>query len=137
MDPKLTLQGCHLFPQILTHYPSTEKNSIVSQSGTGYNFKRPHYIQNSQPRSTNYLGELIQPYTSSINTWQSTPKLKFLHIPTFDRRVYKSIKYFSNSFSHYVPVLSNSFPFQITNSSSVTSSRKHLKTHLFNSSFPT
>ena len=32
---------------------------------------------------------------------------------------------------------SNSFPFQIRNSPSVASFRKHLKTHLFNSSFPT
>ena len=84
-----------------------------------------------------YLRELIHPYTSFRNTRRSTPKLKFLHTPTFDRRVYKSIKHFSNSFSHYAPVLWNSFPFQIRNSPSVASSRKHLKTHLFNSSFPT
>ena len=34
-----------------------------------------------------YLRELIHPYTSSRNTRQSTPKLKFLHTPTFDRKV--------------------------------------------------
>ena len=84
-----------------------------------------------------YLKELIHPYTSSRNTRCSTPKLKFLHTHTFDRRVHKSIKDFSNSFRHYAPVLWNSFPFQIRNSPSVTSFRKHLKTHLFNSSFPT
>ena len=84
-----------------------------------------------------YLRELIHPYTSSRNTRRSTPKLKFLHTPTFDRKVHKSVKHFSNSFSHYAPVLWNSFPFQIRNSPSVTSFRKHLKTHLFNSSFPT
>ena len=84
-----------------------------------------------------YLRELIHPYTSSRNTRRSTPKLKFLHTPTFDRKVHKSVKHFSNSFSHYAPVLWNSFPFQIKNSPSVTSFRKHLKTHLFNSSFPT
>ena len=84
-----------------------------------------------------YLRELIHPYTSSRNTRPSTPKLKFLHTPTFDRKVHKSVKQFSNSFSHYAPVLWNSFPFQIRNSPSVTSFRKHLKTHLFNSSFPT
>ena len=37
-----------------------------------------------------YLRELIHPYTSSRNTRQSTPKLKFLHTPTFDRKVHKS-----------------------------------------------
>ena len=73
-----------------------------------------------------YLRELIHPYTSS-NTRRSTPKLKFLH---------KSVKHFPNSFSHYAPVLWNSFPSQIRNSPSVASFRKHLKTHLFNSSFP-
>ena len=59
----------------------------------------------------------IHPYTSFRNTTRrSTPKLKFLHTPTFDRRVHKSIKHFSNSFSHYAPVLWNSFPFQIRKS---------------------
>ena len=47
-----------------------------------------------------YLRELIHPYSSSRNTRRSTPKLKFLQSPTFDRRVHKSIKHFSNSFSH-------------------------------------
>ena len=84
-----------------------------------------------------YLRELIHPYISSRNTRCSTPKLKFLHTPTFDCRIHKSIKHFSNSFSHYAPVLWNSFPFQIRNSPSVASFRKHFKTHLFNSSFPT
>ena len=84
-----------------------------------------------------YLRELIHPYTSSRITRQSTPKLKFLHNPTFDCKVHKSIKHFANSFSDYAPVLWNSLPFQVRNSPSVASFRKHLKTHLFNSSFPT
>ena len=84
-----------------------------------------------------YLRELIHPYTSSRNTRRSTPKFKFLQTPTFDRRVHKSIKQFSKSFSHYAPVLWNSFPFHVRNSPSVASFRKHLKTHLFSSSFPT
>ena len=84
-----------------------------------------------------YLRELFHPYSSSRNTRQSTPKFKFLQIPTFDHRVHKSIKHFSNSFSHYVPVLWNSFPFHVRNSPSVASFRKHLKTHLFSSSVPT
>ena len=84
-----------------------------------------------------YQRELIHPYISSRNTRQSTPKLMFLQTPSFDRRVHKSIKHFSNSFSHYVPVLWNSFPFQVRNSPSVASFRKHLKTNLFNSRFPT
>ena len=75
-----------------------------------------------------YLRELIHPYTSSRNTRRSTPKLKFLQTPTFDRRVQKSIKHFSNSFSHYAPVLWNSFPFHVGNSPSLASFRKHLKT---------
>ena len=77
------------------------------------------------------------PYTSFTNTRQSTPKLKFLQTPTFDRRVHKSIKHFTNSFSHYAPALWNSFPLHVRNSPSVASFRKHLKTHLFSSSFPT
>ena len=84
-----------------------------------------------------YLRGLIYPYTSSRNTRRSTPKLKFLQTPTFDRRVYKSIKHFSNSFSHYAPALWNSFPFHVSNSPSVASFRKHLTTHLYCSSFPT
>ena len=84
-----------------------------------------------------YLRELIHPYTSSRNTRTSTPKLKFLQTPTLDRRVHKLIKHFSNSFNHYAPVLWNSFPFHVRNSPSVVSFRKHLKTHLFSSSFPT
>ena len=36
-----------------------------------------------------YLRELIHPYTSSRNTRGSTPKLKFLHTPTFDGKVHK------------------------------------------------
>ena len=84
-----------------------------------------------------YLRELIHPYTSSRNTRRSTPKLKFLQTPTFDCRVHKSIKHFSNSFSHYAPALWNSFPFHVRNSPSVASFRKHLKTHLFSSSFST
>ena len=75
-----------------------------------------------------YLREFIHPYTSSRNTRRSTPKLKFLHTSTFDCKVYRSVKLFSNSFSHYAPVLWNSFPFQIKNSSTVASFRKHLKT---------
>ena len=63
-----------------------------------------------------YLRELIHPYTSSRNTRRSAPNLKFLHTPTFARKVHKSIKHFSNSFSPYAPVLWNSFPFQIINS---------------------
>ena len=56
-----------------------------------------------------YLRELIHLYTSFTNTRCSTPKLKFLHTPTFDHRVNKSIKHFSNSLN-YAPVLWNSFP---------------------------
>ena len=77
-----------------------------------------------------YLRESIHSYTSSRNTRQSIPKLKFLHTPILNRKVHKSVKIFSNSFSHYALVLWNSFPFQIRNSPSVTSFRKHLKTRL-------
>ena len=76
-----------------------------------------------------YLTELIHPYTSSRNTRRSTPKLKFLQTPTFDRRVHKSIKPFFNSFGHYAPALWNSFPYHVRNSP-FASFRKHLKTLL-------
>ena len=38
-----------------------------------------------------YLRKLIHLYTSSKNTRRSTPKLKFLHTPTFDSKVHKSV----------------------------------------------
>ena len=66
-----------------------------------------------------YLRELIHPYSSSRNTRRSTPELKCLQTPTFDRRVHKSIKHFSNFFSHYAPALWHSFPFHVRNSPSV------------------
>ena len=84
-----------------------------------------------------YLRELIHPCTSSRNTRRSTPKLRFCQTPTFDHRVHKPTKHFHNSFSHDAPVLWNSFPFHVRNSPSVASFRKHLKTHIFSSSFPT
>ena len=79
----------------------------------------------------------IYSHPSSTLKYLSTPKFKLLHTPTFDHRVHKSTKHFSNSFSHYAPVLWNSFPFQIRNSPSVASFRKRLKTHLFNFSSQT
>ena len=118
-------------------YVLSRKNSIGSQSGTVYSSNRHHYIQNPLPRPTSLPKKSIHPYTSSRNTRRSTPKFKFHHTPTFECRVHKSVKHFSNSFSHYAPVLWNSFPFQIRNSPSVASFRKRIKTHLFNSSFPT
>ena len=48
-----------------------------------------------------YLRELIHPYTSSRNTRQSTPKLKFFHTPTFDCKVHKS---------NFSPILSVTMP---------------------------
>ena len=84
-----------------------------------------------------YLGELIHSYTSSRITRHSSSKLNKLHIPTFAYREHKSHKQFYNSSCHYVPALWNCFPFQIRNSPSVTSVRKYLKTHIFNSCFLT
>ena len=43
-------------------------------------------LKNGQPAC---LSELFHPYTCSSNTGRSSPNLKFLHILTFDRRVYK------------------------------------------------
>ena len=37
-----------------------------------------------------HLRKLIHPYFSSRNTRRSSPKLKFLQTPTFDRNVHKS-----------------------------------------------
>ena len=50
-----------------------------------------------------YLRELIHPYTSSRNTRRSTPKIKFLHTPTFDRKVHKSVKTFLQFFQSLCP----------------------------------
>ena len=82
-----------------------------------------------------YLRELIHPYTSSRNTRRRTPKLKFLHTPTFNCKVYKSVKLSLNSFSHYAPALWNSFPFQIRNRPSVASFRKHTSLKVMGSIF--
>ena len=136
-SPKLTLQGCYPFLQILSHYPSNKKlHWLPVRCRVKFKIGLITYkiLNQGQPV---YLRELIHPYSSSRNTRRSTPKLKFLQTPTFDRRVHKSIKHFSNSFSHYAPSLWNSFPFHVRNSPSVASFRKHLKTHLFSSSFPT
>ena len=79
-----------------------------------------------------YLSEFIYAYTY---TRRSSPELKFLHTPNFAVEFTNQINIF--------PILSvikhlwNSLPFQVTNSPSVTSFRKHLNTHLFYSSFPT
>ena len=121
---KFLVQFCHLYANILISCLYSDR--IYSNSNA---YVRHKYM-------CSLMLHLIHPYTSSRNTRRSTPKLKFLHTPTFDRRVHKSIKHFSNSFSHYAPVLWNSLPFQIRNSPSVASFRKNLKTHLFNSSFP-
>ena len=132
---KLTLQGSHPFLKIFTPQPK-KLHWLPVRYRVQFKIGLITYkiLNQGQPV---YLRELIHPYTSFRNTRRSTPKLKFLHTPTFDRRVHKSIKHFSNSFSHYAPVLWNSLPFQTRNSPSVASFRKHLKTHLFNSSFPT
>ena len=53
------------------------------------------------------LRELIHP---SRNTRRSIPKLKFLHTPTFDSRVHKSNKHFSNCFSQSVLFFRKLFP---------------------------
>ena len=57
-----------------------------------------------------YLRELIYPYTSSRNTRRSTPKLKFLHTPTLDCRVHKSIELFSSFFQSLCPSSLELFP---------------------------
>ena len=80
-----------------------------------------------------YLRECIHLCTSSRNTRRSTPNSNSFIPPLL---TVKFIKHFSNSFCHYASVLWNSFPFQIRNSPSVASFREHLKTQLFNSSFP-
>ena len=120
----------HITPQL--------KNFTGYQSDTGYNLKLAlSHTKFSTKVNQFYLRELIHPYTSSRNTRRSSPKLKFLQTPNFDRRVHKSIKHFSNLFCHYAPVLWNSFPLHVRHSPSAPSFRKHLKTHLFSSSFPT
>ena len=126
----LSSKFSHITPQLKKlHWPPVRYRVIFKIGLITYKI-----LNQGQPV---YLRELIHPYTSFTNTRCSTPKLKFLHTPTFDRRVHKSVKLLSNSFSHYAPVLWNSIPFQIRNSPSVAYFRKHLKTHLFNSSFGT
>ena len=122
-----SLQGCRPFLKIFSHHLSIQKTPLASGRVPGVVRDGPHYIKILGQGRPVCLRELIHPYTSFRNTRCSTPKLKFLHTPTFDRRVHKSTKHFSNSFSHYAPVLWNSFPFQIRNSPSVSSFRKPLK----------
>ena len=118
--------GCHNSIRLETkHFLNTLALTFISFSGRFVFAMQKHYLFFFCKRSSCFISR------------RRTPKLKFLHTSTFDHRVHKSIKNFSNSFSHYTPVLWNSLPFQIRNSPSVASFRKHLKTHLFNSSFPT
>ena len=93
--------------------PQLKETPLASSQIQGTIQNWSYYIQNSQSGSTSLSKRIIHPY-SSRNTRRSTPKLKFLQTPTFDRRVHKSIKHFSNSFSHYAPDLWNSFPFLAT-----------------------
>ena len=84
-----------------------------------------------------YLKDKLHPYTSSRNTRRSSPKYKFLQVPSFVSKIHKSHKYLTKSFSHHAPAFWNSLPVHVRTSPSVTSFRKHLKTHLFKSAFPT
>ena len=86
---------------------------------TDFELRRFQWVKNLHPSQPAYLSELIHPNTSSKNARNISPK------------------HFFSSFSHHAPVLWNSSPFQIRNTLSATSFRKHLTTYLFNSSFPT
>ena len=114
--------------------PDTPNHDLRQLRRVGWSIITYIIINQGKPA---YLSELIHRYTSSRNTRCSIPKLKFLHIATFDHTVCKSNKQLINSFSHLCPSSLDFFPFQIRNNPSVTSFRKHLKTHLLNSSFPT
>ena len=80
-----------------------------------------------------YLRELIQPTTLPEIKGEVTPNSSSSKPPL---SIVEFTKHFSNSFSHYAPVLWNSFSFHVRISPSVASFRKYLKTHLFSSSFP-
>ena len=129
-------QTIHVLRKQIVHGPCLRNiyTNLLKQMQKAIAFENIHDILCYQPV---YLRELIHPYSSSRNTRRSSPKLKFLQTPTFDRKVHKSMKHFSNSFSHYAPSLWNSFPLHVRNSPSVVSFRKHLKTHICSSSFPT
>ena len=91
-------------------------------------------LKHGQPA---YLSEPINLYTSSRVTRHIGHKFRFHHIPSFECKLHKSHTHFSKSFRYYAPVQWNSFLLHIRNSPSVTSLRKHLQTHLFNSRFYT
>ena len=132
-DFELRLQPVQNSPcRIVTHSLNKKLNWLPVRYRVQFKIYLITYkiLNHGQPT---YLSKLIHPYTSSRNTRHSTPKLKFVHTHTFDCRVQKSNKHFVNSFSHYTPVLLNSYPFHVRNSPFVTSCRKHLKAH---SSFP-
>ena len=93
-----SLQGCHPFLKIFSHHPSTEKlHWLPVRYRVQFKIGLITYKILSQGQPV-YLRELIHPYTSIRNTRRSTPKLKFLHTPTFDCRVHKSIKHFCEFF---------------------------------------
>ena len=130
---------CRVFPLPLNSLtlPPSKKPPLAPSQVQGTILNRPHYTQNSQLGSTSLPNRINSP----LHLFQKyKAKHPQTHVPSYPHfrpyRVHKSIKHFSNSFSHYAPVLWNSFPFQIRNSPSVACFRKHLKTHLFNSSFP-
>ena len=94
-----------------TSVPRCKRKTFTVTFLSSFMLNIPHYIQfkiglitykilnQGQPV---YLRELIHPYTSSRNTRRSTPKLKFLHTPTFNLR-------FINQ-SNFSPIVSVTMP---------------------------
>ena len=72
-----------------------------------------------------YISEILSTYTPK-RTLRSSSDLKLLNIPTT-----RTKKYGESSFSFAAPKIWNSLPFSIRHSSSISSFKRNLKTHLF------
>ena len=149
-------QGSVLGPLVFSMYTNPLSSIIQSHRGIKHHFYAddtqlyitlsPSNFSQSMTALTDCLNDIqnfmafmdkLHPYTSSRNTRRSSPKYKFLQVPSFDSKIHKSHKYLTKSFSHHAPVFWNSLPVHVRTSPSVTSFRKHLKTHLFKPAFPT
>jgi hypothetical protein len=85
-----------------------------------------------------YFGQVLQPYTSCVNTRHSDAKKRYLKVPKFKTKThsYVSKRRFDGSFMYVAPQLWNSLPIELRTSPSLYIFRRKLKTHLFAKAYP-
>ena len=84
-----------------------------------------------------YLHSGLTAYSCVQNTRRSSPSNNYLtRSVSFDRTVHKSKRFFDSSFTVGAPLLWNSLPLCARTATSLSSFRRHLKTHLFSIAYP-